>query len=174
MMTDKQKKLVEDNIKFVYWFMRTRHLDFEEWIGDLSEQMCIAAIQYDETKGVTFLAYVTRVFENKITYVNAMKNTMKRRGDKYLVSLEEETNFGHGDMETTLADVIDSGIDVESDAIDNFIVKKLCSKLSERDKEILLMRMDGCTLNFIGKKYGISRARVDQILKDMGRLFRRM
>ena len=64
-LTEEQKKLVEDNHNLIYWFARKKHIDIEEYYDILAQGLCIAAHNYNSSKG-SFSAYAYLVMNTEM------------------------------------------------------------------------------------------------------------
>lgn len=73
MITSEQSRLIEDNYKLVFFFIKEKGLELNEWHGIISEALIKAVKNYDKNKG-SFSN-----FFHCVAY-GAMKNEYRRRG----------------------------------------------------------------------------------------------
>lgn len=143
-------------------YLDTRYMDFE----DLTQLAYIgifdAVRSYKEDKNVKFMTYAWACVQNRInkdafrekqvkTYMTlgnfSLDSTLDDDGEDTLLSIT-------GEEDTNIEDIHNREIQI-----------KLINRLSKRDREILIMHnIEGRSMDEIGNKIGLSRARVSQIL----------
>jgi len=84
------------------------------------------------------------------------------------VSLNQMQDSVQKEYQRTNHDIADGSINVEDDALDNAIVDEFKKSLTERDMQILTMRMDGYTHKEIAEKLGYSNH--SGVLKRINRI----
>lgn len=173
MMTYEQKKLAEENIRLVYWFIHRRELSVDEYEGMLMETLCRAAIKFDPQKGFKFSSYALLSFSNCIK-MHVRNRTATCRVPEHLVQSGEEAVYRNSDgIATTLFDVIADKRDDVEDMLFLETVKEYVESLDKEDRMILCMKIEGMGQRDIAKRVGMSQPnvcrRLKRILEDLER-----
>lgn len=113
---------------------------------------------YNPDKGVKFSTFATPVIKNEILM------TLRKKRIVPAFSLDELHDLGDGEQ-VNYADMITDGKCLEEEAIANMQFKDIFNFLSEREKQIISLRMDGKTQKEIEKICGISQAQISRIIK---------
>lgn len=113
---------------------------------------------FNTDKGVKFSAYATPIIRNEILMSFRKKRIIPA------FSLDEPYQLDSGD-EVFRADVIADSKRFEEDVIADSIYKEIMNLLSDREREIISLKMDGKTQNEIAGICGISQAQVSRIIK---------
>lgn len=163
-MTDEQKRLVEQNIKLVWWYIRKHNLDPEEWLGPLSETLCKVAIKYDEDSGFKFSSYAKLAFDNCVMMWARERRAKKRIPDYMVVSGDKTIDPGGFDREASLFDIVESKKDEIGDMLFFYEMKRCLDRQKPRDREIWMMAMGGMNNTKIGAKMDLSHSMVNRIL----------
>ena len=163
------EKIVEDNIKLVYYFSQN-----EDEAGAGMLGLVKGAKTYDESKGYTLSTYLGTCIQNEINY-----HRRKEKKHKYLISLNQPVSTDS--KEITLEETISN----PDDQYEEFFKKeeykllyKALDTLSDKDKSIFydyygLAGHEKITQKEISKKLGISQATVSRIIKRKLKLLRR-
>ena len=64
MLTEEQKRMVEENHNLIYWYCHKYNLDIEEYYGLFAIELCRAVQLYDPTKS-KITTYIIKAFWNK-------------------------------------------------------------------------------------------------------------
>lgn len=187
-LTDEQRSMVEENIRLVY-----DRLNKAGYVGNRQDAeqecmlaLCVAACNYDASRS-KFSTYAVSCIDAKI-------RTLKAKGDLWsptrqfkkeadgkvkntyvgfkAISLNQKIEGN--DEEVELMDIIPSAEEpLEDKVIRGLDFQSVLSKLSEMDRRILQLRMDGYTYNKIAEIIGISQPhacrRVKKILEKLNR-----
>ncbi len=170
-LTEIEKAMAEKYHNCIYTFLYKYHYSIEEFydiaaIGflkgvqkycrrtDLQEQYSVATICIYEMK--TAVAH----------HLDAM-NTLKRKPADGIVSLDAEyakddKNEGHN----ILANCIGAN-SFEDDVLDNEVVTEILNSLSERQRQIAAMKLQGYTYNEIHSHLSISISTIYNELKEI-------
>lgn len=167
MMTDEQKRLAEDNLKLVFFYINKNSLDFEEYAGILSEELCLSACDFDKERGASFATYVLHRFRTAVFNNEKAKRMKKRSPGTAIASLDKEIENDSNGAPTSLKDLVAGDDDTEGDAVTSLFMEELRDVLNDRYWKAVLLRMDGLTMDAIGKRMGVSRERVSKILKNV-------
>lgn len=98
-------------------------------------------------KGFKFSAYATRVVQNEILMMFRKKRIVPS------FSLDEPCRMENGD-EGSYADVIEDNKSFEEEVISHMQVGEVNSILSKREKEVILLRLEGKKQKEIAKYVG--------------------
>ena len=159
-LNDKQRKLVEDNHKLIYFYCKKYNVSVEDYYDSLAMALCYAAYNYDETKGAfSTLAMKSMYFkmQQEFTY-----NTKKGQ-----VPIDKITNYENSYQ---MEDMITSHDSPERIAICKISYNDMLNKIlnltdNEKHKKIVMYRLQGLTVQEIGKKVNISHQNVSHTLK---------
>lgn len=117
-------------------------------------------------KGVKFTTYATPIIRNE------MLMTFRKKRITPTFSLDEPYQLENGDL-VNLSETIADGGRLEEEAIANMQMEQMFSDLSDREKKIISLRMDGKTQMEISKICGISRTQVSRIAKSIYKKWRK-
>lgn len=157
------KSLVEENIKLVYSCINK---SFPSLIGneDVTQSgmfgLVKAANKFDESRGVPFSSFAYRYIRYEVL------EYLKRCKKGYCeVSLSEPV--AGEDEGLTLEDTLSD----PTDKFDDLIANELCQKLeviaTEREREIISLKLEGYKNIDISKKLGISKQNVSASLRKL-------
>lgn len=172
-MTDEQKRFVEDNIRYVTYFIKKWGLDFDEWFGCLSECLCKAAIQYDRSKSEA-ATYLDTVFTNEVRKKHRIDMAEKRKHEANMMSLEQPVMKSDGETCSELKDLIDSKVDVSEEVVGRVMMDQFLEGLCEMDLRMLMMRLSGMKMQEIGDRMGCTRSNVSRRFKRLEKRFKEM
>lgn len=113
---------------------------------------------FNPYKEVKFSTYATPIIRNEILMSFRKKRIIPA------FSLDEPCNLDNGE-EVSYADMIVDGKRFEKDVIADSLYEEIMDLLSDREREIVSLRMDGKTQNEIAEICGISQAQVSRIIK---------
>lgn len=117
-----------------------------------------AANTFNPDKGVKFSAYATPIIRNEILM------TLRKKRIIPAFSLDEHCNLDNGE-EVSYANMIADSKRFWEDVIADSIYEEIMDLLSDREREIISLRMDGKTQQEIANIFGISRPYVSRIIK---------
>ncbi len=107
-------------INFIIKKMKLNY-NLEECYMVGEEALIKATKTFDETKGYKFSSYATKYIQYELSNYLQYKKCGKRKYDDYLISLNEEIE----NTDTTLLEMIDSGINLEEDILKQEKIKLL-------------------------------------------------
>ena len=136
-MTEKESKLVEDNLPLARhiakkWFGRTK-LENEDIISAAQYGLVKAAASYDPERGFCFSTYAVRVIENEIRM-----ELRKIKNCPTAISLDAEVP---GTEELTYADMVPDKRNLFEDAEFKIWLKDKICGLDERSKNAIMIRI---------------------------------
>lgn len=166
MMTEEQKKLVEENHNLIYFYLHKRGLSIDEYYGLAAIGLCKAAITYKDSIS-EFSTYALKCISNEVG--NYFRNYFRTRTipDDLIVSLQDIILDNGNDEPLTYERYIPDNINVEDEVIARISVNKVLSNLTDQERQILLLHMDGMRQMDIANHIGISRARVSRTLRGL-------
>ena len=113
---------------------------------------------FNPDKGVKFTAYATTIIRNEIL------RTFRKKRIIPAFSLDEPCCLDNGE-EVSYADMIADGKRFEEDVIADSMYEEIMNLLSDREWEIISLRMDGKTQYEIAEICGISQSYASRIIK---------
>ena len=161
MLTEEQKRLVEENHNLIYWYCHKYNLDIEEYYGLFAIELCRAAQLYDPKKS-KIANYIIKAFWNK--HVNYDKGMIiyKRRANENIISLDQD--FGEDSEEYKLSEFLTDGKSIEDEII--MIPLSEC-ELDDKLMSVVRLRLENpnITQQEIGNILGIGQVQVGRRLK---------
>ena len=167
-------KLIEHNLRLVVFLAKK----YENTGVDLEDLVSIGTIglmkgvkTFSNDKNIKLATYASRCIDNEILMF--LRKNKKVRGE---VSFEESLSFDADGNELHLEDVLGTEVDVVTKPLEDDLNKKLMmneiNKLSERDKEIIIMRYglfntEEKTQKEVADLLGISQSYISRIEKKV-------
>ncbi len=158
MLTDTQKKLVEENIRLIQWIAarwRNPNLEPDDVFQIAAVGFCKAARDYDSSKGkfsVFALQYA----------INELLSASGRRKNVKVYSLDLPIKCGDGNLTIGMALRADSNLDADIVAGQ---VMELVRAASTAERRILTLMSYGYKQYEAAKLLGMSRQNVQQTIK---------
>lgn len=163
-ITEERQKLVEENHNLIYHMCRKYNLSIEEYYDILAIALCKAAIAYDKNTGYSFATYACKSMFN--AYLAHIRYTKSSRRNGVTISLNDIIyENSNGDSDIVLEDIISNNLD----AYDECIFLDF-SKLDERQRKIIELRMQGYNQIEIADLFNISQATVTRTLSKIHKL----
>lgn len=161
MLTEEQKRLVEENHNLIYWYCHKYNLNIEEYYGLFAIELCKAVQSYDSTKS-KITTYILKVFWNKHINWERRKKTNKRKANEDTISIDQD--FGQDGEEAKLSDFLTNGKSVEDEII--MIPLSEC-ELDDRLMSVVRLRIENpnLTQREIGNILGIGQVQAGRRLK---------
>lgn len=159
-LTDQQRKLVEENELLIYSFLHKNHLDISEYYGCAAEGLCQAAYKYDPSKGFTFATFAYVVMRNQFLHDMRDEKKWRRFGFTSLDAPVYESRDGN----QMFLEPSESGFE---DAVEDSMV--LCKalenvKFTDKEKFVLREHLQGVTQKKTSETIGLSQAQVSRIV----------
>lgn len=169
-MTDEQKKLAEDNLNLVYYYMNQHKLDYETYYDILCIKLCEAAKVYDETMGYQFSSLAYKYFASGVNKHIVEQNLRKNKCEGGVLHWEA---LGP-DWDLDCLDILKTG---EPTPEELYIARELIENLMsccETDKERMILRyaIENKSMQPIADKYGISRQAINKTKKRVFQRYR--
>lgn len=168
MLSEEQKKLVEDNHNLIKWFAGTHGISLEEYYDILAIALCKAALKYDPEKSL-FSTYAVKTMSNEYCLHMRRSNTKSRYINKITISYDQPIfDCEYLDGNCTILDTLFNEYDsTEDKAIMNISIKELMPLLSETEQQVILLIINGLTQRQIAEKIGVSQPQVSRIVKKI-------
>lgn len=162
-ITEKQKKLVEDNHNLIFSFLKKYDLSNDDYYDLAAIGLCNAAINYQDDIS-KFSTYAWKCMNTSVS--NATKKYKKTIPEELLVYYQAEkftqTNEGY-----SLLDFIPSSDNVESYVTSKMMCEKYKSMLDDRERKVLDLLVSGYKQDEVGKTVGCSQPHVTRIKKKI-------
>ena len=167
-MTDQEKaELSERNMPLV-WYMVNRYagatMGRDELYSAALLGMAQALSAYDETRGIRFSTFAVTCMNHEI--LNLLKDARKHGFDisfDYYTTSPDDSEIRYD----SFASVMTMKSTVPEDIATKIVVRDFVEQLSERNKEILRLSINGMPQRDIAERMGVSRSRIEQILLKM-------
>lgn len=159
-LSDRQRKLVEENELLIYSFLHKNHLDISEYYGCAAEGLCQAAYTYDPSKGFTFATFAYVVMRNQFLHDVRDEKKWRRFG---FMSLDAPVYESH-DGNQLFIEPSESGF--EDSIEDRMILAKAVAsvKFNDREKTIFNKHLQGIPQTKIGQSMGVTQAQISRIV----------
>lgn len=144
--------------------------DHDDFYSKANIELWKATESFDETKGVPFHSYLISCLNRKFMTEMTGLNREKRKGDRLSSSLDAPIGEDDG---TTLGEILASDFNLEESAINKIDLsaskntQNYLGLLSEKQKEMAELIMDGYKPSEIKDKLGITENQYVSNLKDM-------
>ena len=169
-----KNKLIEHNLRLVVFLAKK----YENTGVDLEDLVSIGTIglikgveTYNLDKNIKLATYASRCIDNEILMY--LRKNKKRRGE---ISFEDSLSYDAEGNELRLEDILGTDDDIVTRDLERETEKKLLydeiDKLSDRDKEIMIMRYGlynhkELTQKEVAQKLGISQSYISRIEKKV-------
>lgn len=169
---EERNKLIEDNIKLVYYCFNRLNKDRfvltygDDLIQDGMVGLMKAADKYDNEKG-RFSTFAMQCIRNEM-FMSMRK--MRKSFDKE-ISLYTPVGVDAEGAEVYLIDTIPCKNESDEGEIGCKNVIRFVKEQSDRSKTIMRMRYEGHTMTEIGKALGITQSYVSRLLRDLHRKY---
>ena len=150
-LTDKERQMVEDNEKLIYWYANKKNLDTDEWYGLLAIELCKTVRKYNPDRGSLSTYFKLRA---DIMVYRKMQEKY-RSGELYDYEIDESQ---HEDESVEVFDKVDSDIALED---------LMESLETDRDRIIIRMKLDGYTQKEIAEETGLTQQGVGWVLRKV-------
>lgn len=176
MLSEEQKKLVEDNVRLVSLILTKNGI---RWNEDVFQSgchgLCKAAMTFDPSKGFAFSTYASRCIWTSIAMYYRYHN---RDMEKASVTLSLDYEMGGPDGSTmSLSDIIPDGDILVDERVYRDDVKskfvEFLETIPERDKKIMLSYLAGETQGTISRVWGYSQSYICRIIKNTQQKFKK-
>ena len=165
-MNEKQRQLAAENHNLIYSFLIKHGYDYEDFYDVAAIGLCKAAMTYKKSIGM-FSTYAYTCMLNEIRHYFKIQDA-QRRIPKNLISHYNKKTYTESGKEIGEAlDYMACYDCFENDVIFELCVEKVKERMSDRDKLIFDMLLDGYTTREIGKAAGCSCVHITNIRRNM-------
>lgn len=151
-MTDEQKKLATDNHKLIYAFLHKYNYDKEDFYDLAAIGLCKAAKSYNTSMG-TFSTLAYKCMFNEISSYFACQGAARRIPEYMIMNYDTKDHYEEHDHDLRL-DLIGKHECFENETIINMLIDNCKTKLSDRDRLVFEMLIDGYSTREIGPVIG--------------------
>lgn len=167
-------KLIEHNLRLVVFLAKKYEntgVDLEDLVSIGSVGLIKGVNTYKLDKNIKLATYASRCIDNEILMF--LRKNKRRRGE---ISFEDNLSFDSEGNELHLEDILGTDDDIVTRGLEKEIEKKLLykeiSKLSERDKKIMILRYglfgsEEMTQKDVASLLGISQSYISRIEKKV-------
>ena len=163
-----KEQVVLNNIGLVAFSLKSLNQNvFDEDLYDLGlAGLCKAINGFDESKGAKFDTYAVLVIRGEILHSLRKKRVISS------FSLDEPYDLGNGKL-VNFYEMIADNRRFEEEIIADMQMKQIFSTLSDREKKIISLSIDGKTQREIAEILGISQPFVSRIIKSIHNKWRK-
>ncbi len=167
-------KLIEHNLRLVIYIAKKfekSDIELEDLISIGSIGLIKAINSFKSDKNIKIATYASKCIENEILMY--LRKVSKQKQE---VSLDETLNVDSDGNELVLGDLLPSELDLPQQDLENNIEKQILwhviNKLSEREREIMVMRFgldgkDERTQKQVADDMGISQSYISRLEKKI-------
>lgn len=159
-LTDEQRELATENHNLIYWFASKKNVPIDDYYGVLAVGLCKAAKSFDKDRGeFTTMAY--RCMANELnTYWRSMSSKS---------AIPKNVMFYYdapvGDGESCFDKITDN--DAHESMIYDIMSEEFANNLTDKERSIVDMLVEGLTHNEIADKIGCRRQNVSYHIKKI-------
>lgn len=158
-MTDRERKMVIDNIMLVYGYIWEHNLnyDMQKWEEILLEALCLSTMKYDPLKNTEFSTYAWNSFDNAVKNQYNYENRQCRNfaDDVKIVYLDSDSDNDYG-YDEMIGDE-DENFNVVIDESINALAYDFNKTLSRNESILFLNLFKGKNKNEIASENNWSR-----------------
>lgn len=165
-MTNEQRQLAAENHNLIYSFLNKYQYDQDEFYDLAAIGLCQAAKYYKDYMG-TFSTLAYKCMFNEIAKYFMIQGAARRIPSNLITHYDTKIRRDNGDECGEIIEVLDCGTAFEDDLIFELCVEKVKERLSDKDKLIFDMLLEGYTTREIGKAAGCSNTNVTNIRRRM-------
>lgn len=163
-----KEQVVLNNVGMVGFVLKSLNLNTQD--EDLYSTGLIGVLKavntFDPDKGLAFFAYAKTVIRNEILM------TFKKKRIIPLFSLDEPYQLENGDLVNFSETIADSRM-FEEEVIANMQMEQIFSNLSDREKKVISLSVDGKTQREIAEILGLSQSYISRIIKSIYKKWRK-
>lgn len=163
-----KEQVVLNNVGMVGLVLKSLNLNTQD--EDLYSTGLIGVVKavntFNPDKGFTFSTYATQVVRNEILM------TLKKKRIIPAFSLDKPYQLASGDL-VNFSEVIADSKGFEEEVVEDMQIKQIFSTLSDREKKIVSLSMDGKTQRELAEACDISQPQVSRIIKSIYKKWRK-
>lgn len=157
-----KEQVVLNNVGMVWIVLKSLNLNLlDEDLYSIGIIGVVKAVNtFNPDKGFAFSTYATQIIRNEILA------TFRKKRIIPVFSLDEPYQLENGDL-VNFSETIADSKRFEEEVIAGMQMKQLFSALSDREKKIVSLSMDGKTQGEIAKILGVSQSYISRIIKSI-------
>lgn len=170
-LTEEQKKLIEDNLDFCYYWMNLHGIKNEDRQQSLLTAICSYIHLYDPEKGA-ITTFMSSVMSSRNKSLNQREYSNCRVIDKYSVSINDEvSNLDENCL--TWEDILvysEEGFEkFETDDYYKNVINYVerVAKISPKNLKILIAYMNTGNMKEVARMYGCTHQNVSRICREV-------
>ena len=167
-MTEEQKQLAADNHNLIYSFLNKHNLNEEEYYDLAAIGLCKAAKCYKDDVS-KFSTYAYRCMINTVINEKKTKN-LARRIPEELIGSYNNTIFCERGEKIEFIDILPDDVDFEKDVIAQVMIDNCMCNLSEKNRLVFTLLLDGYTHREIADIIGFHHSNVGKIRSKIVRM----
>lgn len=162
-LTPEQIRIVEENHNLIYFVIHKNKWNIEECYGAAALGLCLAARNFDPSRGTKFSTYAIKT----ITY--SIKNSFRRQQWHAIntTSLDAAIFVKDNGSPVALGDLVEDPIDRITDAINLNDFREALDELGALYKELYRLYAQGFTQTEIAHKLGISQPMISRKINQI-------
>ena len=170
-LTEEQKRLIENNLDFCYYWMNLHNIKDEDVQQSLLASVCSFIHLYDPNRG-TITTFLSTVLNGAISKLIRKENTQSRIGDKYSVNIEDVISESNDDT-LTWGDIIEykeTGFEqFEAEDYCNDLIKyvKKITKMNPKKIDMLIDYINIGNMAEVAKMYGCTHQNVSRVCNEV-------
>ena len=156
MMTEVQKKLVEDNHNLIYGAIHTYNWDIDDTYDLCAIGLCKAAMTWDKDYGTAFTSYAYSCMRQEV--LNYYQHNIRKQ--KGFITINLDSPIPNTES-LTIADTVSNGLSLEDEIL--FLNFDNCTN---NEKKAFNLRLQGYQTKEIGLILGVSQSYVSRLVKQ--------
>lgn len=166
-LTDKQKKLVEDNHNLIYSYAKKKHISSEKWYDVLAIGLCKAARSFDPDKG-KFSTWAYRFFDNEIRTCWNKENKKSKIPESFILAYDAVLLNEDDSQNNSYIDFF-SDTKAYEDIVHSTMMLDIVNDMNDVEKCIFELILHGYNQQEIAAKVGRTRQSVGKIVNGIRR-----
>lgn len=163
-LTEFQRKLAEENHQLIYSFLHKRGLSIEDHYGAAATGLCKAAAAFDDDKSAfstfAFVCMSSEVFQS-------MRREQAVKRSAVCVSLDAPIS---NEEDFVLADIIPGESNLEENVCFDVVLRENAKLLSDKDKHIVALKVQGKTQAGIAETLALSQSYVSRRIRKSAKV----
>lgn len=168
-LNDEQRKMVEQNHNLIYSAMRNYGIfdeNFDEYYGAAAIGLCKAVLNYNSRTNNTLSTFAYACINNELYSQIRASNTESNKLNNNALSYNATYITPSGD-ETSGEEFMLVQKNFEKNLVFKLLFQDTIRILDNKEREIVLLRVDGHTYQEIAQHYGISRQAISNKMKKI-------
>ena len=159
-LTDEQRKLATENHNLIYWFASKKNVPIDDYYGVLAVGLCKAAMSFDSNRG-EFATIAYRCMSNELNTYWRSVNSKSTIPQNIMFYYESPA----GEKENYFEKIVDN--DAYESMIYDIMSKEFANSLTDKEKKIVDMLIEGLTRNEIADNFHCKSQNVSYYIKKI-------